>query len=557
MLKQHYFLCQQVKKRANMFIRVQRPKRNKSGVIVGGSASVIQSVYDKDATSGHSRQTVVERLGKVIEMSADNKSGMFLSPTRGPVLYDVVQNVFSPVDPNDPRLARATGIPAEREHVTFGDVYLLIRLLERNGLLRVLSGVFPEQKEYERLLAHVVHGFLRDNSSKKCSTLAEQSVLGFLINSIAVSSLRSDARFYELMGQDETKVAFFQAFIRAMRCRDTSFGKGCFIDSTPLANSIHHGNPYKRLRCQAGQGCTEQIRLVLVVDEASGLPIWYELFPGNIMDIHTVATITRRVRDTLGVETVSHILDAGYVSKDAIQQLAGGKEKTLIARMPNRRGYPYKALYHRIKGSVNQAKYNCFRKGCVYFGKRCAINLFDTALQAYVMIDQGRALRDYEKYATEHEAEYETHSDSEKIWDSVRFGYFVLLSNIETRPQEMLNQYLDRIQIEEVFKSSKSFEGLLPLSKWTALTVKGKILADMIDTIVRTMLRKKLPKFEGDLMDLFYDASSIDCSRGPDSTLVIETPNKQARAAYKIFREDVPGVLNLSEWKQRIYRQWM
>ena len=134
-----------------------------------------------------------------------------------------------------------------------------------------------------------------------------------------------------------------------MRKKRPSFGKGCYIDSTPLPNDIHHDNPYNRLRCQTGQGCSEQIRLALVADEATGLPIWYELLPGNIMDMNTVSTITRRVKDTLGVGTVSYVLDAGYVSKDVIQHLGRNADKTLIARMPNPRGYPYKSLYHKIK----------------------------------------------------------------------------------------------------------------------------------------------------------------------------------------------------------------
>ena len=78
-----------------------------------------------------------------------------------------------------------------------------------------------------------------------------------------------------------------------------------------------------------------------------------------------------------------------------------------------------------------------------------------------------------------------------------------LVSNIEETPQEILSRYLDRVQIEEVFKSSKSFEGLLPLSKWTALTVKGKILTDIIDTIIRTVLLQLLPQYTGNLMDFF------------------------------------------------------
>lgn len=56
--------------------------------------------------SSHSRQTGEEQHGKVIELSADKKSGLFLSPIRGPVLHDAVQNAFSPVNSGDSRLSR-------------------------------------------------------------------------------------------------------------------------------------------------------------------------------------------------------------------------------------------------------------------------------------------------------------------------------------------------------------------------------------------------------------------------------------------------------------------
>lgn len=535
-----------------------RPKRDANGTIVGGSAYIMKSTYDKNVSSGHSRQSVVERLGRIVELSPDKKNGVFLSPTRGLVAYDVTHNTFTRVARDEARLKNITGLPPDRERVTFGDVYLLLTLLDQAGLLNVLAEVFDTRHDYERLLAHVVHGFLQDNSSRKCSTLVEQTVLGFLVQDIAVSSLRSDTRFFELMGSDETRVRFFRTFVKAMQRQNPSFGKGCYIDSTPLPNDIHHDNPYNRLRCQGGQGCSEQIRLALVIDEQSGLPVWYELLPGNIMDFKTVTTITRRVKDTLGIDTVSYVLDAGYVSKDVIQQVAGDEEKTLIARMPNKRGYPYKTLYHKIRRSLNQAKYNCFRKGAVYFGKRYAVELFETSMQAYVMIDRERALREYEKYVAEHEADYETHSNSEKVWDSVRFGYFVLLADFITSPQDALNRYLDRVQIEEVFKSSKSFEGLLPLSKWTALTVKGKILVDMIDTIVRNTLLKTLPDYHGSLMDLFYNASSLDCTRTQGSDhITIETPSKQAKTAFKTFGEKIPGVLDLQAWSTHLFSRWV
>ena len=61
-----------------MFIRVQNLKRNDDGVVVSGSASVTESVYDADAKGGHCRQKIVLSLGKVIWISEDKKAAAYL-----------------------------------------------------------------------------------------------------------------------------------------------------------------------------------------------------------------------------------------------------------------------------------------------------------------------------------------------------------------------------------------------------------------------------------------------------------------------------------------------
>ena len=74
----------------------------------------------------------------------------------------------------------------------------------------------------------------------------------------------------------------------------------------------------------------------------------------------------------------------------------------------------------------------------------------------------------------------------------MRFGFFILLSTEEKSPDEKLDDYFGRTQIESVFKTSKEYLNLLPLSKWSDLTVRGKILSDIISTIALLQLRKLL-----------------------------------------------------------------
>ena len=71
--------------------------RDNNGNILSGSAAIKESQYIKDGGKFHSRQIVLERLGKVVWLASDGKSAIFLSPSRGLVSYDSVSDSFDEV----------------------------------------------------------------------------------------------------------------------------------------------------------------------------------------------------------------------------------------------------------------------------------------------------------------------------------------------------------------------------------------------------------------------------------------------------------------------------
>ena len=87
------------------FIKVQKVVKDSAGSVVSGSAAIVESVY-VPGKQNHSRQRVRERLGKVIYLAEDKKSGIFLSPTRGLVQYNVLSDVFSSVESNVIKLSK-------------------------------------------------------------------------------------------------------------------------------------------------------------------------------------------------------------------------------------------------------------------------------------------------------------------------------------------------------------------------------------------------------------------------------------------------------------------
>ena len=89
------------------FIKAQKLVYDEEGQIVSGSASIVDTQYGNYGTY-HAKHTVREKLGKVLYLSQDKKTGIFLSPTRGLIEYSSTTDSFQDVEKNDPRIR--TGI---------------------------------------------------------------------------------------------------------------------------------------------------------------------------------------------------------------------------------------------------------------------------------------------------------------------------------------------------------------------------------------------------------------------------------------------------------------
>lgn len=533
------------------FIKAQKIIRDENGVIISGSAAVVDAVYVQTGQKNHSKQIVREKLGKVLFLSDDKKSGIFMSPTRGLVEYNAISDTFEEVSRKDPRIQTEEVFPETEIHTIFGDSYLFLEFLKNSGLISILRTVFQKDEEYERLLCHVLQGVVRDGSRISCENFILRSFASYLLQKVPLASLRSDTRFYTMMGADKVKVSFFKAFVASMQKRDPDFGKGCYVDSTPLPNDIAN-NPFNALCCHGVSSSEVMTRLILVLDERSGLPVWYDIIPGNVLDINTVMLIVNDVADTLGIEIDSLVLDAGYVSKELVQTFHIGTEKTIIGRMPARRGYPYKTLYWNVKDLIGKGKYAFVRKHHAYFGVQKRIDLFEQEMYAYVYVDQYNALKRFSDYLVEYEEDFQQLKTKDKDWMTVKYGYFVLLSNIDTTPAELLTEYFGRTDIEIVFKTSKEYLDLLPLSKWTDTTVRGKILHDVIDTIALLLFRKTMKPSGLSTSEIFGRCQSLMCSNNRRGIVTVETPNKQVKHYYKLSGIKIPAHVKVETYRKSI-----
>lgn len=121
---------------------------------------------------------------------------------------------------------------------------------------------------------------------------------------------------------------------------------------------------------------------------------------------------------------------------------------------------------------------------------------------------------------------------------------------MDSTPTETLDRYFGRMDIESFFKTSKEYLSLLPLSKWTRETINGKLLNDMISTIVYLKIRKAISKTGLTMSKLFGRASSLMCTKKKDGTIIVEEANRQVKEMFKAAGIKIPSSLNLKEFEE-------
>ena len=548
------------------FIRYRKLVLDNEGKVISGSAAIIDVNYDPDNKTNHSHQTVREKLGKVI-IYESRKKGLFQSPTRGLVWYDSQKDAFSPEvtreeleDPSDStrKSVIEERFPSPDIHTVFGDAYLLLEILKKSGILKILHTVSQGGTDYQRLLAHVCYGILRDGSRISCEDFIAKSFLSYLVPDIPLHSLKSDTAFFENMGKDSAKLSFFREFIRFRRKSFPEFGRACYIDSTPLPNDID--SPFNALCSHGVTNTSVQMRLALVIDEVTLDPIWYMIIPGNVLDFDTLRPLIHDVEISLDIQIEAYTLDAGYVTQSLIKAFPVQKEgepspaKHYLARMPAKRGYPFKTLYHEIKNKLGNARHEFIRGRHTYFAQEKEVVIFDEPVMAYIYVDQYNALKQYTEYRMKNSEEFDRLTMREQNWYRVKFGYFVLLSNRRLSSRDILDDYFGRTKIENFFKTSKEYLKLLPLCKWSDVRVRGKILSDIIDQIIRSeMMRMRNSSIES-ISEIIGKSQSVICSwDDKNGEFIIDTPNRQVKDIFKLFHVPVPEQINLAEYKQMLY----
>lgn len=495
----------------------------------------------------------LENLGRVL----DKEKGIYRNRERGVFTYDLATGTYGtvPADFVEPpkrkpgKYLNVAGKKRSRLCLEFGNSFFLDAFLKNIGFYQVIDAVGYGNTDTLRTL--VFYYLLSQQPNSHALDWYELNYVKALFPDAAVSSQRVSEALAEI-GTEESKRGFFAAYYAFIKKHGEKTSKsktvknitavpengdygGILIDSTGLPNSSHM--PVTAVSNHNGM-ISEEARLIYVVQQGTGFPLFFSYIAGNVVDASTIKNTVAHLKKN-GVDTNFAILDAGYYNGINADALYAAKISFMTRVHSNNKVFTDAVKEHRasLECRENFVTYN----GRFYYIKRveCLVGQeHDKTAYAYLGLDI--SMRDQQKKRL-HEKMSDSRMDDGDIYDSIEnYGLFMLLSSRPVAVGKVLPLYYTRNRIEEVFRVDKGKGKLLPLRMSTEDVFCGHLMMTFIATAILILLQEKLADTAFTSSAMFEE---LRHQQGIvyDDAIVPSIAVKKMNDIYKLFKIKCPN----------------
>lgn len=480
-------------------------------------------------------------LGRVI----DKERGIFKSRERGLFMYDLEANTFSnvPADFEIQKPTRKTKYPQRPTLVvSFGDIFLLDTFLRKSGLMDAVDAIgYRNPDTLHALLAYYI---LTSYANCHAEDWWELTYARYLYPKAQMASQRISEALADI-GSEDAKRSFFRKYFRFLEKYDSADAEdnpsgiedGILIDSSGLPNAVHF--PLTAVNNHNGV-ISEEVRLIYVVQQHSGMPLFFRYVAGNVID---VSTITRTVTELKanGINTKFAILDAGYYTGTNADALLDAGV-SFIARVKSNFKIYKQAVKNHLKGLETKANAVLYNKRLVYIKCiPCKIGKKEDR-QAYAYLCKDMTMQHEQERHTIERAVDESLGGADIFDDLQKQGVFVLIATRKVSREKLLPLYYMRDQIEKIFELCKQEGKILPVNVESEKTFRGHLMMTFMATVTLKMMSDKLKKTslttESMFMNLHEQHAIIY-----DKEFITTEPVKKMNEAYKAFKVQCPETI--------------
>lgn len=470
-----------------------------------------------------------ENLGKVI----DKEKHIFKNRQRGLFQFDPETGIYTDLNENEFSLNQTK----VQLILNFGDVWFLDRFIRSEGLNQVFDCVGPELKDgfYSLICFYILNHLGLCHSQD----WYEHSVASLLYPQADLRSQKT-SQLLEKLSSESIWREFFKRYISYLKTIPGDVTR-ILIDSTGLPNSIHF--PLTGISNHNGQ-ISNEIRLIYVTEQQTGMPIFMRYVNGTIPDVSTVETTYKELR-AQGIEPDIALMDAGYYSEKNVMLLHKANIRFVCRMKENLRLYKELCAEHagQLESRENLVK---FGRRLAYIKKKRVLLAPGVPGYAYICEDLARKSIETEKLLDKMDPNA---SLDETIFESLASeGLFVLVSSDDIETDRILPIYCTRQEVEQTFDISKNYVSLLPLRTHSEETFRGHLLITFAAAAIVKRLQYCLvheqKKRDKNLnpVTLLQNLGYQHCSVYQDK-VVIEEADSRANQGYRIFGIDSPKEL--------------
>lgn len=269
-----------------------------------------------------------------------------------------------------------------------------------------------------------------------------------------------------------------------------------------------------------------QVNLSIGYNQTDQVPLFYELFPGSIIDNTECEKMVERARQ-YGCREIGFILDRGYFSLRNIRYFEKHNYDYILMTKGNAKFIQEAA---EEAGAVLKNGYSNYMQGYELYGMTVEKDLFNTGKKEYVhvyyngieaekekitinnrfnkmdeelekkkekKIKKAEDVKSYEKYyrlgfdENGYFMNYQR-KDNEIMKLINKAGYFAIVTSKKMSAEEALETYRDRDAVEKIFRMEKTYLGNDVFRVHSEEKLESKVFVSFIALIIRNEIYKSL-----------------------------------------------------------------
>lgn len=400
------------------------------------------------------------------------------------------------------------------KHVNVGSYICLYKSAERIGCLEALRDAFPYL--WDKILALCVYVI-----DAKSSVAQLFPYWGFH-NYCGLERAFSDSTITEVfkaISEDDWAVDRFMQRFRKNYLESIPGAKetAVALDSTNRNTTCRKNKYAQHGKQKVQKKGMPQVNTAIIVDELTGIPIYYENFFGSVLDKTETPVTIEKVKE-LGFQKLFIAMDSGYASTECIKSFSGGYEFSVMTPES------YQVVKHMIhtyaREIINNEKYY-IRDEKVYGICEKGVEVFSGKYNAYLFYDGKRGQQEIDSIHEKADALLNTVLKRKRFSESLQkkyapfitvlktgydsktrrnfhaeinsaavqkeidnAGLFVVVSNADATPDRIIKITRMRDKNEKGFERIKSLFDMMASDTHSTATYEGKIFIGFVSLIV-------------------------------------------------------------------------